>query len=175
MLAHTEGHIIGGEISGVKPICVFSLKDNIRHDVRETLEWFAENDVDIKIISGDNINTVKKIAQMSGVKNYENAVSLDGKDDEYVKAVANKMTVFARVSPNQKAIIVQALKDAGHTVGVTGDGVNDILAMKKSNCGIAMGEGSDAAKAAANIVLLDSDFRNMPSVVKEGRRIVSNI
>lgn len=175
VLAYTDGHIIGGEISGVKPICVFSLKDNIRHEVRETLEWFAENGVDIKIISGDNINTVKKIAQMSGVKNYENAVSLDGKDDEYVKSVANKMTIFARVSPDQKAIIVQALKDAGHTVGVTGDGVNDILAMKKANCGIAMGEGSDAAKSAANIVLLDSNFKNMPAVVKEGRRIISNI
>lgn len=175
MLAYTEGHIIGGEVSGVKPICVFSLKDNIRHDVRETLEWFSDNDVDIKIISGDNINTVKKIAQMSGVKNYENAVSLEGQDDEYVKSVANKMTIFARVSPDQKAVIIQALKDAGHTVGVTGDGVNDILAMKKADCGVAMGEGSDAAKSAANIVLLDSNFRNMPAVVKEGRRIISNI
>ena len=176
MLAHTYEHIKDDALfKKAEPIAIISLKDNIRKNVKETLDWFYDNGVDVKIISGDNLVTVQKISELAGVRNFESAVSLDGMSDDQIRQLATKTTIFARVSPDQKALIIQTLKESGKTVGVTGDGVNDILAMKTSDCGIAMGEGSDAARSAANIVLLDSNFENMPAVVEEGRRVINNV
>jgi len=159
----------------VKPVALISLSDHIRGEVKPMLEWFGENGVETKIISGDNVDTVSAIAAQAGVPNAERSVSLFGLTDEEVKAAATEYTVFGRVSPEQKAIIVGALKENKKTVAISGDGVNDILAMKRADCSIAMGNGADAARSAADLVLLDNNFEVMQDIVKEGRRVVNNI
>ncbi|MFQ6773504.1 MAG: HAD-IC family P-type ATPase [Clostridia bacterium] len=157
------------------PIAVIALEDNIRKDAPETIKWFKDNNVDIKIISGDNPITVSEIARRCGVNNSDKYISLQDMSKEEVVRAATKYTVFGRVSPEQKAILIKALKVAGKTVAMTGDGVNDILALKEADCSIAMAAGSDAARSVSHLVLLDSDFSAMPSVVAEGRRVVNNI
>ncbi|MBO4937285.1 MAG: HAD-IC family P-type ATPase, partial [Clostridia bacterium] len=154
---------------------VIALEDNIRKDALETIKWFKDNNVDIKIISGDNPITVSEIARRCGVNNSDKYISLQDMSKEEVVRAATKYTVFGRVSPEQKAILIKALKVAGKTVAMTGDGVNDILALKEADCSIAMAAGSDAARSVSHLVLLDSDFSAMPSVVAEGRRVVNNI
>lgn len=157
------------------PLAVIVLEDNIRKDAPETIKWFRENNVDIKIISGDNPITVSEIARRCGVANSEKYISLQNLSKEEVVRAATKYTVFGRVSPEQKAILIKALKVSGKTVAMTGDGVNDILALKEADCSIAMAAGSDAARSVSHMVLLDSDFSSMPNVVAEGRRVVNNI
>ena len=158
-----------------KPVAFILLQDNIRKDAPRTIEWFKQNDVDIKIISGDNPITVSEVARRCGVKNHEKYISLQGLSNNEVMEAANKYSIFGRVSPEQKAILVKTLKSQGKTVAMTGDGVNDILALKEADCSIAIAAGSDAARSVSQLVLLDSNFSSMPSVVAEGRRVVNNI
>lgn len=151
------------------------LKDTVRPDAIETIKWFTDNDVTLKVISGDNPQTVSVIAKEAGVKDAENFVSLDGLTDDEVIEASSRYTVFGRVNPEQKALLIKQFKLQGHTVAMTGDGVNDILAMKEADCAVAMGSGSQASKSVAHLVLFDSKFSSMPSVVAEGRRVVNNI
>lgn len=175
LLAHTNESADDPNFKEISPVAVVSIKQNLRENVSEMIDWFYENDVDVRIISGDDLITVTKIAHDAGIRGYENGYSLDKMSDEDIVKIIPETKIFARVSPDQKALIVKTLKENGKTVGVTGDGVNDILAMKNSDCSIAMGEGSDAARSVSNIVLLDSDFNNMPEVVREGRRVINNV
>lgn len=158
-----------------RPVAVIVIEDHIRSDAKETIEWFKQNDVQIKVISGDNPQAVSSIALRVGVENAENYISLEGMSEDEVTKAATHYTVFGRVSPDQKAILVRALKSAGRTVAMTGDGVNDILAMKESDCSISLAGGSDAARQVAHMVLMDDSFSNLTKVVAEGRRVVNNI
>ena len=160
----------------VLPLCFVMLANPIRKGAKETFTYFAENDVDIKVISGDNPLTVSVIAAEAGIvgaERFVDASTLKEKED-YYRAV-EEYTVFGRVTPSQKRMLVQALKEHKKTVAMTGDGVNDVLALKDADCSVAMASGSDAASNVAQLVLLDSDFSRMPSVVAEGRRVVNNI
>ncbi len=157
------------------PIALISIEDNIRQDAKSTIEWFKNNDVEIKIISGDNVDTVSNISKKVGVANYDKCISLENLSDEEVYKIANEYTVFGRVTPEQKAIIVKSLKSNGHKVAMTGDGVNDILALKESDCSIAMASGSEATRSSSNLVMLENNFSAMPSIVAEGRRVINNI
>ena len=167
----TEDSVVGEII----PLRAYIIKDHIRETANETLKWFKDNGVEIKIISGDNPLTVSEIAKQAGVDNADNYVSLEGMSLEEVSEAATKYTVFGRVAPEQKATLVTSLKKAGKTVAMTGDGVNDILALKISDCSIAMASGSEAARNVSSIVLMDSDFSCLPHVVSEGRRVINNI
>ena len=158
-----------------KLISLIVIEDQIRQEAYETIKYFKDNNVTVKVISGDNPVTVSVIAEKVGIDNADNYVSLDGKSDEEVYAIAEKYTVFGRVKPHQKQILVKALKEAKHTVAMTGDGINDILALKEADCSIAMASGCDAVRNVAQLVLLDSNFASMPKVVAEGRRVVNNI
>ncbi len=149
--------------------------DKIRKEAPETLRFFAEQGVDIRIISGDNPITVSAIAKKAGLASYDYIdMSKVDEGEDFLDAVRN-YKVFGRVSPEQKLKLVRALKNEGHTVAMTGDGVNDVLALKESDCSIAMAEGSDAARNVAQLVLLDSNFSSMPKIVKEGRRSINNL
>ena len=150
--------------------------DKIRKEANQTLKYFYEQGVDIKIISGDNPITVSKIAKEVGVKNFEKYVDMSkvSEDVDMIELVKNH-TIFGRVSPTQKKALINALQESGRTVAMTGDGVNDVLALKTSECSIAMASGSDAAKNVSQLVLLDSNFASMPKVVAEGRRTINNI
>lgn len=161
--------------SGCKPIAYILLQDNIRKDAPKTIEWFKSNGVDIKIISGDNPVTVSEVAKRVGVEHADKYISLHGMSNQQVAEVADKYSIFGRVNPEQKAILVKSLKSHGKTVAMTGDGVNDILALKEADCSVAIASGSDAARSVSQLVLLDSNFSSMPSVVAEGRRVVNNI
>lgn len=160
----------------VVPMGLVMLANPIRKGAKDTFRYFAENDVDIKVISGDNPLTVSVIATEAGIEGAERYVdaSILKTQSDYDEAV-EKYTVFGRVTPNQKRMLVQALKEHKKTVAMTGDGVNDVLALKDADCSVAMASGSDAASNVAQLVLLDSDFTRMPSVVAEGRRVVNNI
>ncbi len=157
------------------PVALIIIQDNIRQDAVETIKWFNENEVEIKIISGDNPVTVSEIGKRVGVIGAEKYISMDGISNEEIPNLVNKYTVFGRVSPDQKKWLVRALKKQGKKVAMTGDGVNDILALKEADCSIAMASGSEAARNVSNIVMLDSNFSSMPAVVAEGRRVVNNI
>ncbi|MCR5079133.1 MAG: HAD-IC family P-type ATPase [Bacilli bacterium] len=158
-----------------KAVAYFALSDETRDNAKSTLEFFYENNVDVKIISGDNLHTVSKIAANCGVKNADKAVSLDGKSIEEVKALANDYVIFARVSPEQKLAIIESLQENGHKAAMTGDGVNDILALRKANASITFAKATDAAKSCSDVVLLDNDFSHLKEVVGQGRRVVNNI
>lgn len=176
MLSHSNASIKDGEFSGqTKPIAIFILIDHIRKEAPQTIKWFNENGVQVKIISGDNPYTASNIAFHCGVKDAHKCVSLEGVSIQETKELATRYTVFGRVSPEQKAAIIEAIKADSRTVAMTGDGVNDILAMKNADCSIAMAAGADAAKNVAHLVLLDSNFASMPKVVEEGRRVINNI
>ena len=177
LLAHSSTTIYNSDTlpQTRRPIAVIVIEDHIRADAKETIEWFKKNDVKIKVISGDNPTAVSSIAMRVGVENADKYISLEGMSDEAVREAATQYTVFGRVSPDQKAILVKALKAAGSTVAMTGDGVNDILAMKESDCSISLAGGSDAARQVSHLVLMDDSFSNLPKVVAEGRRVVNNI
>lgn len=162
-------------VGKIIPLHAYIIKDHIRPEAHDTLKWFADNGVDIKIISGDNVLTVAEIARQAGVENSDKYISLEGLSLEEVAKAANEYTIFGRVAPEQKATLVTALKKAGHTVAMTGDGVNDILALKKADCSIAMASGSEAARNVSSLVLLESNFACLPKVVEEGRRVINNI
>ena len=176
VLAHASGSINKDKLpSSFRPVALITLADNIRSDAVETIKWFRENDVEIKIISGDNPVTVSEVARRVGVKDANRYISLDGLTDLEVENIANQYTVFGRVTPEQKAILVRAIKKQGNTVAMTGDGVNDILALKEADCAVSVASGSEAARNVSHIVLTDNNFLNLPSVVYEGRRVINNI
>ena len=160
----------------VTPLALIVLSNRIRPEAPDTFRYFEEQGVTIKVISGDNPAAVSEIARRAGIVGAENWVDArELTDDGALEAAAENATVFGRVTPEQKQKLVQALKRRGHTVAMTGDGVNDVLAMKDADCGIAMASGAHAASQVAKIVLLDSDFGAMPSIVGEGRRVINNI
>ena len=176
LLAFSDKEIQDGKLSAVfKPFALITLTDTIRKNAAKTIEWFKNNDVQIKVISGDNPITVSEVAKRAGIDGADKFISLEGLNDNEVINVATKYNVFGRVSPEQKATLIKALKSAGHTVAMTGDGVNDILAMKESDCSITVAAGSDATKDIAHLVLMDNNFNSLPSVVEEGRRVINNI
>ncbi len=161
--------------SDIKLIGIISLTDHVKSDARKNIEWFVSNGVDVKIISGDNAATVSYIAKEAGVPHAENYISMENVDDSSIDEIATKYAVFGRVKPEQKASIIAALQKEGHKVAMTGDGVNDILALKKADCSIAMGSGSSAARNVSHIVSVDNDFSKLPDVVAEGRRAINNL
>ncbi|MBO7363916.1 MAG: HAD-IC family P-type ATPase [Lachnospiraceae bacterium] len=161
---------------GLEPAGYVVMSDIIRKDCRETLDFFKKQDVALKVISGDDPLTVSRIALRCGLENADRCVDMSRiRTKEEMAAALRENTVFGRVRPEQKRMMVECLQEDGHTVAMTGDGVNDVLAMKQSDCSIAMAAGAEATKHAANIVLLDSNFSSMPSVVMEGRRVINNI
>ena len=177
LFAKYEGdNIENGIEKDVLPLGFISFANPIRANAVETFNYFKSQDVAIKVISGDNPQTVSQIAVQAGIENaqhYIDASLLDS--DKKIAEAANNYTVFGRVTPKQKQLLVKALQNSGHTVAMTGDGVNDILAMKDADCSVAMASGSEATAQAAQVVLLDSDFAHMPDLVYEGRRVVNNI
>ncbi len=176
LLAYSPSPISGGRLPSLfRPAAIITLADNIRSDAIDTIKWFRENDVEIKIISGDNPVTVSEVARRVGVKNAGQYISLDGLTDIEVENVANQYTVFGRVTPEQKAILVRTIKKQGNTVAMTGDGVNDILALKEADCAVSVASGSEAARNVSHLVLMDNNFLNLPNVVYEGRRVINNI
>lgn len=159
-----------------EPLGFVVLSNPIRKGAVKTFQYFNEQNVAIKVISGDSPKTVTEVAKQAGIANSDKYIDASLLDtDEKIKQAAVQYTVFGRVTPKQKQKLVQALQEAGHTVAMTGDGVNDILAMKDADCSVAMASGSEAASQAAQVVLMDSDFSKMPDVVFEGRRVVNNI
>ena len=165
-----------GADSPPEPLGFVVLSNPIRENAKETFSYFKEQGVCVKVISGDNPRTVSEIARQAGIENADKFVDAALLvSDEQIARAAENYTVFGRVTPAQKQKLVQAMQAAGHTVAMTGDGVNDILAMKDADCSVAMASGSEAAAQAAQVVLLDSDFAHMPDVVLEGRRVVNNI
>lgn len=177
LFARYDGENVEDGINGsVTPLGFVALANPIRENAVKTFEYFKSQGVAIKVISGDNPRTVSRIAIQAGIESAESfvdAATLDTEDK--IADAVNKYTVFGRVTPKQKKQLVKALQAKGHTVAMTGDGVNDILAMKDADCSVAMASGSEAAAQAAQVVLLDSDFAHMPDVVYEGRRVVNNI
>ena len=175
-MANFVSHIAKVLPDDIKPVGFILISDKIRTEAPQTLRYFAEQGVTLKVISGDNAVTVSNIAQKAGLphaENYCDATTLH--TDEEIAGAIEQYSVFGRVTPQQKLKFVQALKDHGHTVAMTGDGVNDVLALKEADCSIAMASGSDAARTVSNLVLLDSNFASMPQVVKEGRRSINNL
>mgnify|MGYP001700765274 CR=1 FL=1 len=177
VLAHSSQMVEGTELpEGLEPLALMLLTDVIREEAPDTLAFFESQEVDLKVISGDDPVTVAAIAKRAGLKNadrYVDATTLTS--DEMLQDAVAEYSVFGRVTPQQKKAMVQALQSQGHTVAMTGDGVNDVLALKEADCSIAMASGSDAAAQASQLVLLESDFSCMPEVVLEGRRVVNNI
>lgn len=162
--------------SDLKPIALIAISDCIRSNAGETLDYFKQQGVDIRIISGDAPETVSLIARRVGLEdtdNYVDATTFSSFAD--IQEAVQKYKIFGRVKPTQKKELIMALQNLGHTVGMTGDGVNDVMALKQADCSIAMAEGSEAAKQVSNIVLLDSDFSHMPSVLSEGRKVIHHI
>lgn len=160
----------------VEPLAFITLANPIRENAAETFKYFSDNNVEIKVISGDNPKTVSAVASRAGIKNASKYIDMTDVTDEEIKSgKLLNFTVFGRVTPDQKRMLVRRLKRAHHTVAMTGDGVNDILAMKDADCSIAMASGSSAAANVADMVLVNSDFANMPNVVGEGRRVINNI
>lgn len=177
LLAMYDGRLTDEALTARKfPIALILLANKIRKNAPETFKFFAKQGVAIKVISGDNALTVSEVAARAGIANADKYIDArELIDERAIKRAANEYTVFGRVTPDQKRKLVRAMKAAGHTVAMTGDGVNDVLALKEADCGVAMASGSEVACQVAHVVLLNSDFASMPSVVMEGRRVINNI
>lgn len=177
LLALYDGKLSDAELTAnVMPLSLVMLANKIRKNAPETFAYFAKQGVRIKVISGDNALTVSEVAKRAGIENaekYVDARTLD--DDRKIRAAAEEFTVFGRVTPEQKRKLIKAMKAAGHTVAMTGDGVNDVLALKEADCSVAMASGSEVACQVSHVVLLNSNFASMPAVVMEGRRVINNI
>ncbi|MDE6232091.1 MAG: HAD-IC family P-type ATPase, partial [Lachnospiraceae bacterium] len=167
-----QGDIIPDDL---KISAVLVINDKIRDNAKETIEYFKKQDVDIKIISGDSPDTVSIVARNAGVKDWDKVINTAELTDKELEEAAEKYTVFGRVTPEQKLKLVEILKSRGHIVGMTGDGVNDVMALKEADCSIAMHSGSDVVRSVSQMVLMDSDFSSMPKIVAEGRRTINNI
>jgi len=174
MFAQTSS-LVMSEADRIVPLALVTLVNPVRPEAYDTFTYFTRQGVKIKVISGDNPFTVSAAARDAGIPGYENCIDISDLTDAEVAEVADKYTVFGRVSPNQKRILVRTLKSQGHTVAMTGDGVNDILAMKDADCSIAMASGSDVTCQVSHLVLLKSQFSSLPSVVAEGRQVINNI
>lgn len=161
---------------GIIPLYGVALEDSIRHNAAQTLRFFRKEGVDVKVISGDHIKTVSMIAKRAGLEHWKDAVNMSGlgADPDYDR-LCQEYAVFARVMPKQKQELVRALKRQGHQVAMTGDGVNDLLALREADCSIAVADGSDASRQISQVVLLDSDFTHLPQVVMEGRKVIHNV
>ena len=177
VIGQTHDPITKNHLGIVQPVYTLVLNDVLRKDVHKVLDQLYEEKTDVKIISGDHVKAVSAIAKYAGVKNYDKAIDMSTVEEQGLdyKDVVQNYTVFGRVTPDQKKIIVETLQAQGHSVGMTGDGVNDILALKQADCSIAIAEGSDAVKQVSQIVLLDSEFTSLPDVLSEGRRVVNNM
>ncbi len=176
VVAHSSDGINETKVEGkITPIALIMIEDTIRPDAIETIEYFKSHNVDVKVISGDNPATVSRISQRAGITNADKYISLEGMQDKEVVRSASRYTVFGRVSPQQKKLLIESMKNNGRTVAMTGDGVNDILALKEADTSIAMASGSEAARNVSHLVLLDSNFSSMPKVVSEGRRVINNV
>lgn len=175
--AEQDGGTFDKKMSGKKSVLLslIVIEEHIRDDAIETIQWFKDNGVEVKIISGDDPATVSKIAGRVGVRNHEKFISLENVSLKEVEQLADQFTVFGRVTPEQKFTIVKALKNKGKVVAMTGDGVNDTLALKEADCSIAMADGSEVARNISKLVLLESNFSSLPTVVKEGRQVVNNV
>lgn len=160
---------------GLQLVSYVFITDKIRKEAPDTLAFFKKEGVDVKIISGDNPVTVRAVALRAGLEDCDNIIDMSTVSDDEIPEIAEKYTIFGRVLPDQKLALVKALKAKGHTVAMTGDGVNDVLALKEADCSVAMASGSDAAKNVSSLVLLDSNFASMPKVVAEGRRSINNL
>ncbi len=180
VLAHTDAQMNDGDsLPDITPVALVLFEDIVRGDAEETMRFFAEQGVVLKVISGDNPVTVGAVARRAGLEGWDkniNAQDLPGDDDlEGLADALDQNTVFGRVTPHQKRAMVKALQSRGHVVAMTGDGVNDVLALKDADCGVAMASGSEATRGVAQLVLLDSNFSALPPVVAEGRRVINNI
>ena len=178
LLAHSSGRLDGERLpAGVEGVALVSLSDRVRNDAAQTLRFFTQQGVAAKVISGDHPETVAAIASEVGVEGADRFVDARDlpEDPEALADVLESATVFGRVTPHQKRAMVAALQSRGHVVAMTGDGVNDVLALKDADIGIAMGSGSSASRSVAQLVLLDGSFDTLPSVVGEGRRVIANI
>lgn len=174
-VAHSKNEMSSDVLpNDLEVVGIVLIEDTIRKDAIETIKWFKNNGVAIKIISGDDPQTVSNIAKRVGVENFDKFINLEGVSLEEVKKLANDYTVFGRVSPEQKHAIIKALKEK-NVVAMTGDGVNDTLALKEADCSIAMADGSEVARNISHLVLLNSNFSSLPTVVEEGRRVINNV
>lgn len=175
LLIHTEESYEGFLPKKYELISLILIRDKIRKEAKETLEYFKKQGVTIKVISGDNVETVASIAARAGVEQYQKKIDVSGLSKQELEQVAECYTIFGRVSPSQKKELIQALQKKEHIVAMTGDGVNDVLALKEADCSIALASGTEAARNVSELVLLNSNFDAMPVVVAEGRRTVNNI
>ncbi len=176
LLCACDGAIVGGALPPVaRPLCLLALSDTLRPNAEQTLRYFSGQGVQVKLISGDDPRTVSAIAERVGLRDADKWVDVASLKDEELTEAAESCAVLGRVTPQRKRALVEALKAAGHTVAMTGDGVNDIPALKAADCSVAMPGGSDAARHAAQLLLLDADFAALPAVVDEGRRVINNI
>ena len=176
-LACTQSSFSGCNLpNDLTPMALVLIKDNLRDNVNETINYFKSQGVTLKVISGDSVNTVKNIAADAGIEGAEKAIDMTTvTTDEQLKEVCESCNVFGRVTPEQKKKLVLALKEHGHSVAMTGDGVNDVLALREADCSVAMASGSDAARNVSQLVLVNNDFASMPDVVAEGRRTINNL
>ena len=176
LMAWTDTEVKGILPEKRYPVAVIILHDPVRKDAKATLDFFRSQDVELKIISGDNPITVSSIAKQAGFRKYDSYLDASTiKSKEELAAIADKYTIFGRVTPEQKRTLVHSLQNQGHVVAMTGDGVNDVLALRDADCSIAMASGSDAARQVSQLVLLESNFSALPNVVMEGRRVINNI
>lgn len=176
-LSVSNGKISNSELpDDLQPMALILIKDKLRDNVNETIDYFKKQGVTLKVISGDSVKTVQNIAKEVGIEGAENAVDMSTvTSDEQLKEAAESCNVFGRVTPAQKKSLVLVLQEKGHSVAMTGDGVNDVLALKEADCSVAMASGSDAARNVSQLILVNNDFASMPSVVAEGRRTINNI
>ena len=176
VLASSPKMVSEGKLPKNMEICaVLIISDHLKNDARDNIRWFQENDVKVYVISGDDPLTVSQIAQKAGVAHADKFISLSGVNNTEIPALLDSYAVFGRVLPEQKAILISELKNRGHKVAMTGDGVNDVLALKVADCSIAMASGADAAKNVAHLISLNNDFSKLPDVVAEGRRVINNL
>ena len=175
-LYHNKGMINGEKLPPKSTLmAIIALSDHIKDDAKDNIKWFTDNGVAVKVISGDNPDAVAAIAKRVGVPGANRFISMDGVPNEEIPNIVNRYSVFGRVKPEQKALLVEAMQKQGHKVAMTGDGVNDILALKKADCSIAMASGSSAARNTAHIVAVENHFSALPAVVHEGRRVINNL
>ena len=176
MIAHSKQDIKDEKLpEDLSFIGVINIEDEIKKDAQEVLNWFKRNDVKIKILSGDNELTVKNIALKVNLEGANKSVSLNGKEDAFIEEIVEKCDVYGRVLPEQKRVIVEALRKNGHTVAMFGDGVNDILAFKAADVSISVANGANAAKDLASLILTDNNFSGLPNIVSQGRRVINNL
>lgn len=175
MLSEFDGALDAVDRQATRPLFVFALEDTLRDNVKSTLDWFYDSEVDIKIISGDDPVTVGNIAAKAGIRNAGSTFNCNGASDQEIASAAEDTAVFGRISPEQKCAVVKALQAKGHTVAMIGDGVNDVQALKQADCSISFAGANEVARNISRIVLMDNNFLTLPSIVQEGRQVIGNV